>query len=104
MTPNNFTKTGATIDYTPTGGETGKVEVLSTVTGGTTATTFSKEEDNVDWKIWGEDDDNIYLISSKPTAKKLPLKGADGYNNGVWYNDKISSEIFGTTEYERSRS
>ena len=60
----------------PTGGEIGTVTVPNTVTG-TSAVTFNKESDNLTWKIWGEDDDNIYLISSEPTETKLPLKGAE---------------------------
>lgn len=74
ITPTDFSKTGATIDYKPTGGENKIVEINAIDIGKTgTAITFSKTDEILEWKIWGEDADNIYIISSEPTAKKLPL-------------------------------
>lgn len=101
MTPTDYSKTGQTIDYKPTGGENGYVEINAEDIGRTgDAITFSKEDEDLEWKIWGEDGENIYLISSEATTKKLPLSGANGYNNGVYYNDLVASEVYGTTEYK----
>lgn len=101
MTPTDYSKTGQTIDYKPTGGENGTVEINAEDIGRTgDAITFSKEDEDLEWKIWGEDGENIYLISSEATTKKLPLSGANGYNNGVYYNDLVASEVYGTTEYK----
>ena len=58
ITPNDYSKIGSTIDYTPTGIDPANtsVEVPVADIGGTGSNlTFSKDDENLEWKIWGED-------------------------------------------------
>lgn len=73
MTPTNYTRTGESIDYVPNPPETSKIleyelgmsEPYFTWPGG------SMEDYQLAWKIWGEDNENIYLISENPTKPKF---------------------------------
>ena len=94
MTPNNYGRTGESIDYKPT---TGTSTVSKDITGETVDTTF--ETENLGWNIWGEDNDNIYLISKKPTQRILSLKGGIGCNNGVITQDNIAKECYYNSAY-----
>lgn len=94
MTPNNYGRTGESIDYTPT---SGTHTVSTTITGESADKTFTTE--NLGWNIWGEDNENIYLVSNKPTTETLPLKGAEGYNNGVITQDNIAKDCYSNSEY-----
>ena len=73
--------------YTPDSKYTGYTE--------TTTKQEAFKTENLKWKIWNIDENNIYLISETPTSAQLGLgtkasnntdetkKGAQGYNNGV---------------------
>ncbi len=54
-------------------------------------------ETNMKWRIWDYDENTrtIRLISDKPTTAKLTLKGAAGYNNGVWAINEICRRCYG---------
>ena len=56
--------------------------------------TFKTEE--MKWRIWDYDESSriIRLISEKPTTNKLTLKGASGYNNGVWALNEICRQCY----------
>ncbi len=49
------------------------------------------------WRIWDYDENTktIRLISEKPTDATLSLKGATGYNNGVWAINEICRQCYG---------
>lgn len=42
----------------------------------------------------GTTDDYIYIISDNATSKRLSIKGAHGYNNGVTLLDNICDTCF----------
>ncbi len=47
------------------------------------------------WRIWDYDGETIRLISDKPTTNTLCLKGATGYNNGVYAINEICRQCYG---------
>lgn len=94
MTPSNYGRTGESIDYSPTAGTSA---ASKDITGEAVDSTF--ETENLGWNIWGEDNDNIYLISKKPTQKILSLKGANGYNNAVITQDNIAKDCYSNSSY-----
>ena len=53
----DYSKTGATIDYDPTGIDPANtsVTVPAADIGQTADITFSKDDEDLEWKIWGED-------------------------------------------------
>ena len=51
------------------------------------------------WRIWGIDENNIYLISKDPTTTKLTLKGAQGYNNGVYILNETCKTCYTDSDY-----
>ena len=61
---------------------------------------FKTEE--LEWKIWDYNNNTktIRLISSKPTNSAVTLKGAIGYNNGVWAINEVCRQCYG--QYEES--
>ncbi len=56
-----------------------------------------KTETGIKWRIWDYDTNTrtIRLISDKPTDAKLSLKGATGYNNGVWAINEVCRQCYG---------
>ena len=86
--------------YTPTSGS-------CTITGEQSGTEgkqeFSTEKEKTDgkelkWRIWDYDGTTLRIILDKPTTQKLALKGAVGYNNGVWVINEICRQCFGNKE------
>ena len=78
--------------YTPTKNK--KSYTISTEDSGwDSEQTVSYEE--LTWKIWDFDGTNLRIISEKPTAEKLKLKGAKGYNNGVYLMNDICKKFYG---------
>ncbi len=57
--------------------------------------TFTAEDMN--WRVW-DFDGNILRIIGEPTTSKLTLKGAAGYNNGVWAMDYICKTLYSDEE------
>ncbi len=53
--------------------------------------TFKTEE--MSWRVWDYDGNTLRIIGD-PTAAKLTLKGAAGYNNGVWAIDNICRTLY----------
>ena len=56
----------------------------------------SKEE--LKWKIWDYDGTTLRIILDRPTTQTLTLKGANGYNYGVWAVNEICRKCFGQYE------
>ncbi len=56
---------------------------------------FTTEE--LSWKIWDYDKytKTIRLISARPANATLTLKGAEGYNNGVWAINEVCRQCYG---------
>ena len=95
--------------YTPTGKQEGSEFKITaensgidnTVAGFTTSTDQEFTTENLGgWQIWGYNTSTkvVRLISAKPTEAKLTLKGAEGYNNGVWALNEICRQCYGTNE------
>ena len=57
------------------------------------------ETEGLGWRIWGIDDNNVYLISAKVTSAGLYLKGAQGYNNGVYILNEICKTCYTDSNY-----
>ncbi len=58
--------------------------------------TFTAEE-GMKWRVWDFDGNTLRIIG-EPTEKKLALKGAAGYNNGVWAIEEICKELYSNEE------
>ncbi len=56
------------------------------------ATTFTRDN-NINWRVWDYDGNTLRIIGDT-TSKTLTLKGAAGYNNGVWAIDYICGELY----------
>ncbi len=56
------------------------------------------EETDLKWRIWDYDGTTLRIISDRPTTQKLTLKGAAGYNDGVWAINEICRQCFGQYE------
>ena len=82
---------GATVTgYTPTSKNEG-CTVENDVTGYENSQTFKTDE--MEWKVWDFDGNTLRIIGD-PTSEKLYLKGATGYNNGVYAMDYICKELY----------
>lgn len=79
MNPTDTSKTGKTIDYIPA---IGRYSEATASNAGVANETFTTEK-NIGWRIWGEDENNIYIISDMTTTKSLALQGVAGANNGL---------------------
>ena len=62
--------------------------------------TFTTEND-LKWRIWDFDGTTLRIISEKPTDATLTLKGANGYNNGVWAINEVCRKCYG--QYEEGK-
>ena len=96
---------GAYIEgYEPTGGEC----IITGDQSGTGADQEFKTEsetkggNQLKWRIWDYDGTTLRIILDRPTTQKLELKGAVGYNNGVWAINEICRKCFG--QYEEGRT
>ena len=58
--------------------------------------TFTTENE-IKWRIWDYDGTTLRIISEKPTKAQLTLKGATGYNNGVYLINEICRKCYGST-------
>ncbi len=76
--------------YSPAEG-TGSCTVEKEKTGHDTNQTFNTE--SISWRVWDYDGSTLRIIGD-PTEKKLTLKGAAGYNNGVWAIDNICKTLY----------
>ena len=53
------------------------------------------EQENLTWQVLSiNDDGTVDLVSSTPTSKDIYLKGATGYNNGVYFLNDISAKLY----------
>lgn len=80
MTPTNYTRTGESIDYVPNPPETSEwfgMQRQGTASG-TPINSNTALKDTLSWRIWGEDDANIYLISENPTKTKWGITNCTG--------------------------
>ena len=62
--------------------------------------TFTTEND-LKWRIWDFDGTTLRIISEKPTDATLTLKGANGYNNGVWAINEVCRKCYGQYEEDK---
>ena len=53
---------------------------------------------DMQWRIWDYDGTTLRIISEKPTKQRLALKGATGYNNGVWAINEICRKCYSSEE------
>ena len=92
--------------YTPTSGS-------CTITGDQSGTgadqefkteNETKDENELKWKIWDYDGTTLRIILNKRTTQALTLKGATGYNNGVWAINEICRKCFGQYENGEMKS
>ncbi len=51
------------------------------------------EDDEMNWRVWDYDGNTLRIIGD-PTEATLALKGAAGYNNGVWAMDNICRTLY----------
>ena len=65
-----------------------------------TASSKAFTTESLDWKIWGIDADNVYLISATPTSATLNLGEAQGYNNGVYILNEICRTCYTDSKYK----
>ncbi len=49
--------------------------------------------ENMNWRVWDFDGNTLRIIGD-PTEATLTLKGAAGYNNGVWAIDNICKTLY----------
>ena len=61
--------------------------------GNATNSTFEKE--NLEWEIWDKTATKLTLISKTPTTSKLSLLRNIGYDNGIYFMNKICEELYG---------
>ncbi len=57
--------------------------------------TFTTKE--ISWRVWDYDGNTLRIIGD-PTTDALTLKGAAGYNNGVWAIDNICRTLYSNEE------
>ncbi len=95
--------------YEPTGKSTGSEFTIKSETSGVEASdkvSNNNINENLEqkfttetlgWRIWDYDKytKTIRLISDRPTDAKLALKGAAGYNNGVWAINEVCRQCYG---------
>ena len=82
--------------YEPTGGN---ITITQEQSGADSPQTFTTDEEgNLKWRIWDYDGTTLRIILDRPTTQTLTLKGADGYNNGVWAINEICRQCFGQYE------
>jgi len=55
-------------------------------------TTFTQE--NLEWKIWDINDNEVRLVSDTPTTQRLSIYKAKGYNNGLFFLNDICSKLY----------
>lgn len=97
--PRTSLKVGDYVSYSPDTAST--YSIASTSSGYKSSQTI--EQETLTWKILSiNDDGTIDLISSNPINQILYLRGAQGYNNGVYLLNDIcakqySNKEFGTT-------
>ena len=88
-----------TVDYVPEDLSADTVTIPSTNNGGvsdqdyTQANTKATGESRMSWYVLNVDANNLVLISST-SGKEVKFKGADGYNNCLYYLDQISKRLF----------
>ena len=56
---------------------------VGTYTGYTDKRQVITQEKSLEWRLLYYDNDNVYLVSHKPTNNTIFLKGYKGYNNGI---------------------
>lgn len=86
---------GDYIAYSPD--SAGSYTITSGVSGNSKDQTISQEKLN--WQIMSiNDDGTVDLVSSTPTSQDISLRGAIGYNNGVFLLNDISAKQYSNKE------
>ena len=84
-------KIGDYVAYTPTGA--GSYTVNGTYSGTGSNQVINKE--NLNWRVLDiTDEGKVRLISATPTTAQVSLKGANGYNNGVYLLDELCNKLY----------
>lgn len=107
MNPNltDMSLAGKVVNYTPKEGQVYNTEDGDWTTSKKDSTNYPEysgtgfqyfQTSNLasEWKIWGTDNDYIYIISSTEVKTALRLKGNLGYNNGVTLLDNICDKCY----------
>ena len=88
---NGKVKIGDYVAYTPTGDTS--YTVNGTYSGTGSDQVINKEDLN--WRVLDKTaDGKVRLISATPTAAGMQLRGADGYNNGVYLLDELCNTLY----------
>ena len=83
---------GDYVAYTPDTTDT-SYSLSKAYSGYTSDQTISQE--NLSWRVLSiNDDGTVELVSSGPTSGTIYLKGATGYNNGVYFLNDISAKLY----------
>ncbi len=86
-------KSGVKIEKTTSGLDSNKDSEGKEITGVADDGSQTFEAEEMSWRVWDFDGSILRIIGDQTTAK-LKLKGAAGYNNGVWAIDNICRTLY----------
>ncbi len=88
---------GDYVSYTPKTDST--TYSLNSVYSGYSQERIINQDSELKWRVFSiNNDGSISLISAKPTAQKVTLNGAAGYNNGVFLLNDICNQLYSNKE------
>ena len=94
------TSTAMTVSYVPTANAGASVVIPSANNGGVADQTFTQSSvgsQNRTWYVLSTDDEGVNLVSTV-TAQSVTFKDSAGYDNCLYYLDKISKDLFTNEE------
>lgn len=51
-------------------------------------------QENLGWKIWDINDNEVRIVSDTPTTQRLSIQKVQGYNNGLFFLNDICSKLY----------
>lgn len=75
-----------------------------TYTGYTDRKQVITQEKTLEWRLLYYDNNNVYLISHKPTNNTLFLKGPKGYNDGINIMNEVCNTLYGKQDIATARN
>ena len=95
-------KVGDYVSYTPDTASTDAVlqelGIYSGNTDSTKNTTSTLTQEKLNWRVLDIQNGQVRLISEVPTASKITLYGANGYNNAVYLLDKTCKTLYNNSK------
>ena len=88
--------TAMTVNYVPTANTEASVVIPSANNGGATERTFTQASvgsQNRMWYVLSTDDEGVNIVSTE-TAQNVTFQDSAGYDNCLYYLDKISKDLF----------